>query len=347
MTTLLISGDAPPAFIGGVASWAEDLALGLVERGEPVFLLCRGGAADTEDWDAAQPFQVRRIPARSWNRWQAYWVEAWALSLLSRVDRVIAATWPLAVRLGPRLRRRGLPLAIAFHGSELTRLGQAPPELRRAAEGARLLPVSRFLSGELRRLGLPPGEVLPMPLRARPLAGEEAPDGPRQGLLCVARLTPLKGVDRAIRLAQALGEPLRIVGDGPEEGRLRAIAGPETTFLGRLNRHQVYAEMARARACLLLSRSEADGSGAEGLGLTLIEAMVQGCPAIASPVGGLPEAVGPGLVLAEPDAPDLAALRAFLADPTAGARGRAWALAAHGPAACLATLDLPRAPPPS
>lgn len=330
---LLVTGDLPPAFTGGVASWVEDLARAMVQGGHTVTVLGRRGGRSDRAWDAAQPFAVRRIPARSWSRWQAWWVEAWGRGLLSEVDAVVFATWPLAVRLAPLALRRG-SVAIAFHGSDLTRLVVPPPGFLKAVQGATLLPVSGFLSRELMRLGAPPGRVLPMPLRV-----PELPERRRQGLLCVARLTPLKGVDRAIRLAQALGERLTVIGEGPELAALQSLAGPESLFLGRQDRAQTLELMSGSAATLLLSRADADGSGAEGLGLTLIEAMSRGCPAIASSTGGLPEAVGPGLVLEDPDAPDLAAVRAFLADPDAPARARAWARTRHGPAACLAVLQ--------
>ena len=58
--------------------------------------------------------------------------------------------------------------------------------------------------------------------------------------------------------------------------------------------------------------------------------------------GGVPEAVGEGLLIRCPDDPDeadLTAVRALLSDPGAGARARAWARLHHGPEACLSALD--------
>jgi len=337
---LLVTGDLPPTFTGGIASWIEDLARALVGAGHRVTVLGRAGrdtAAAEAAWDASRPYRVHRMWTRSWQRWQARWVDLHGRSLLAGVDHVLFSTWALAPHLGARARARGLPVGIAFHGSDLTRLPSPPPALAAAlAASTARLPVSAFLAGELARLGGQATAVLPMPL---PLPAPPAVEPARAGLVCVARLTPLKGVDRAIALARALGEPLTVVGEGPEEGRLRALAGEGVRLVGRLDREAVGALQASSRATLLLSRADRDGSGAEGLGLTLIEGMAVGALAIGSRTGGIPEAVGPGLVLDEPEAPALDQVRAALTDPQAGARARAWVHAHHGPARCLATLE--------
>ena len=346
---LLVTGDLPPTFTGGVASWVEDLGRALVAGGDRVTVLGRAGPsaarAAEATWDRAQPFQVQRMWTRSWARWQPWWVDLHGAGLLADVDAVLFSTWPTAVRLAPRARDRGLAVGVAFHGSDLTRMSSPSPAFQAATAAATaLLPVSRFLAGELARLGAGPATVLPMPLPEA--GGPHAPFEGRRGLLTVARLTPLKGVDRAIRLARALGEELFVIGEGPALPALQAAAGAETRFLGRLDRDATRGWYRRARACLLLSRADADGSGAEGLGLTLLEAMAQGAVAVGSGAGGLPEAVGPGLVLSDasldgaqgPSPADRDHLRRLLDDPLAGAHSAAWVAAHHGPTLARDTL---------
>jgi glycosyltransferase involved in cell wall biosynthesis len=152
----------------------------------------------------------------------------------------------------------------------------------------------------------------------------------------VARLTPLKGLERTVRLAKGLGVPLTVIGDGPARTRLSATSS--VRFLGRLPRAQALAHLASARAAVLLPRVDEDGTGAEGLGLCLLEAAARATPVIGCRVGGVPEAVGPGLVLDDPDHPDLDQVARFLDDPEAGARARAWVSHHHGPAHTLAIL---------
>ncbi|HET9252395.1 MAG TPA: glycosyltransferase, partial [Candidatus Eisenbacteria bacterium] len=56
------------------------------------------------------------------------------------------------------------------------------------------------------------------------LAGDDDP------FLVVSALVPYKGVERAIRVANRRGLPLRVVGSGPERKRLGALAGPTVRF---------------------------------------------------------------------------------------------------------------------
>jgi len=74
------------------------------------------------------------------------------------------------------------------------------------------------------------------------------------------------------------------------------------------------------------------------LGLTLLESAAQGTPCIGCTTGGIPEAVGPGLLLPDPDKPDVQAIEALLNDPTAGWAAREWVAAHHGPQLAVQSL---------
>jgi glycosyltransferase involved in cell wall biosynthesis len=82
---------------------------------------------------------------------------------------------------------------------------------------------------------------------------------------------------------------LRLVGDGPERGRLEALAealgiAAAAEFAGRLSETETLAEIARADMLAL-------PSFLEGLPIVLMEAMAMGVPVVATRVAGIPELV--------------------------------------------------------
>jgi len=109
--------------------------------------------------------------------------------------------------------------------------------------------------------------------------------------LVVSALVPYKRVDLAIDAANRLGRRLLVVGTGPEEGRLRALAGPTVEFLGWRHDREVAALYARCRALLF--------PALEDFGIAPLEAAAAGRPTIALGRGGALETMV-GLDAAEP-----------------------------------------------
>ncbi len=96
--------------------------------------------------------------------------------------------------------------------------------------------------------------------------------------LIVSRLVPYKRIDLAVEAFSALGLPLRIIGSGRDEKRLRKLAAKNVTFLGRLPDDQVRVQMSRCRAFVF--------PGEEDFGITPVEAQACGRPVIAFGAGG-------------------------------------------------------------
>lgn len=105
-------------------------------------------------------------------------------------------------------------------------------------------------------------------------------------LLIVSRLLPYKRIDLAIEACTALRVPLDIVGVGPEEERLRALAGPTIRFLGFQPDAVVAQLYAQARAFLFPQE--------EDFGITPLEAAAAGRPVVAYRSGGALETVREG-----------------------------------------------------
>jgi len=96
--------------------------------------------------------------------------------------------------------------------------------------------------------------------------------------LVVSALVPYKRVDLAVLAANRTGRRLLVVGHGPEEARLRALAGPTVTFLGWRSDAEVAQLYARCRAVLF--------PAVEDFGIVPLEAAAAGRPTLALAQGG-------------------------------------------------------------
>jgi glycosyltransferase involved in cell wall biosynthesis len=104
--------------------------------------------------------------------------------------------------------------------------------------------------------------------------------------LLVSALSPYKRVELAIEAFNRCGAELRIIGFGPEEQRLRSMAGPSVKFLGTLPLDQLVAQYRGCRAFIY--------AAVEDFGLALVEAQACGRPVVALGQGGALESVVDG-----------------------------------------------------
>ena len=130
------------------------------------------------------------------------------------------------------------------------------------------------------------------------------PDGTRDGLLFVGRLSVEKGIETLVQAAARLpqGMTVRVAGEGPLGHLTERAAG--LTPLGPLSQPEVLHAMARATALVVPS------IWYENFPRTVVEAYAQGLPVIASRMGALADLVEDGktgLLFNPGDPVDLAA----------------------------------------
>lgn len=216
-----------------------------------------------------------------------------------------------------------VPVAVTFHDArlfepEFTRQGGLKGArhafmrswMRRAADAARVVfTMSEFSKERLVTLmGLDPDKVIPVGngLEAHVLARSAAPASVRADrIVTIGGLRRLKGGDLVVAVAEhlaAAGAATEILSiGGPDDPDLvaRAARLPNVRRAGFLNDDALADALASASALLFPSRYE-------GFGMPPIEAMALGTPVIAAACGSLPEILGDGAVLIDPDDIDAA-----------------------------------------
>jgi glycosyltransferase involved in cell wall biosynthesis len=218
--------------------------------------------------------------------------------------------------------RAGVPYLITCHGSDVRLLerggmvrGVALPAFRRAA---RVTTISKFLADDIHRM-LPTlqakVQVTPMPVDVTGFvegARTAKLDPPR--LLYAGNLVPSKGVDVLLRAVAELARrgvacQLKILGEGPARPALDSLAR-ELGIASRIvwspfvPQTRMPSEYGASTVTVLPTRGHA-----EGLGLTLVEALLASSAVVGTAAGGIPEVViheQTGLIARDGDPADLA-----------------------------------------
>jgi glycosyltransferase involved in cell wall biosynthesis len=155
--------------------------------------------------------------------------------------------------------------------------------------------------------------------------GRATPKSVPLRILYAGNLVPTKGVDVLLHAHAVLrrrGIPcrLKILGEGPTKAALQHLAAelgtaPDVDWSPFVPQDRMPAEYGASTVTVLASRGQA-----EGLGLTLVEALIAGSAVVATPAGGIPEVVQDGetgLLARDGDPEDLARQIARLLDDPA------------------------------
>ena len=159
---------------------------------------------------------------------------------------------------------------------------------------------SSYVAGRIRRYYGRAATVIPPPVDTDFYT--PGPDAPGTYDLVVSALVPYKRLGLVLEAYRESPVPLKIVGTGPEEARLRARAGPEVTFLGRVGDAALRDLYRGCRAVIM--------PNVEDFGITAVEAMSCGRPVVVYGEGGGTESVVDGETGVVFRAPTADALRA-------------------------------------
>jgi glycosyltransferase involved in cell wall biosynthesis len=159
---------------------------------------------------------------------------------------------------------------------------------------------SGYVAGRIRRYYNRRSTIVYPPVDTAFYHPSELPagEGRDRGFLVVSALVPYKRIDIAIEACRLAGAPLKIVGQGPEEARLRRLAGPDVEFLGWRTDEEIRDLYGRAAAVLL--------PGVEDFGMVPVEAQACGTPVVALGTGGACETIQADVtgVLVDDDSPE-------------------------------------------
>jgi phosphatidylinositol alpha-1,6-mannosyltransferase len=354
--TLLVTNDFPPRR-GGIQTFVHGMALRLPSDDLVVYTSSSPGWAE---FDAVQPFTVVRDRTAMLLPTPRVARAVTDLAREHRCDRVwFGAAAPLGLLAAGLKHDTGIERAIALtHGHEVgwAAMPGTRAALRRIAAS---LDVMTYLGDYThRRIAPVAGHLTRLEQLTFGIDTETfhpgvdgTPVRERHGLVglpvivCVSRLVPRKGQDMLIaalpHVREQVGRDVRllVVGQGPYEARLRALARAhgverEVVFTGGVPEHELAAHFAAGDVFAMPCRTRRRGLDVEGLGAVFLEAAACGLPVIAGDSGGAPDTVlhdRSGWVVDGRDLGELTyRLAQVLADPQLARRfgeaSREWAL---------------------
>lgn len=195
-----------------------------------------------------------------------------------------------------------IPLITTFHGLSPVGVKELPNErMRRVFQVGDLFLVNgNFSRSQLVKLGCPEKKIriLPQGIDLEKFFFEpRSIQSDKLILMSVGRLSQEKGFNYAVeavaKLLNQLDFEYRIIGEGPEQARLKKLArdsnlSQHIRFLGFMN-HDSLVHQFREAHILLVPSITAMNRCAETQGLVVQEAQAMGIPVIATRAGAIPE----------------------------------------------------------
>ena len=297
----------PPPVVGGLERQAHELAAELVRRGHRVEVVSARFERNQRASEVNEGVIVHRIPWFDWGparfATQAGSMASILVRLRNQIELVhvhsisgfgLGMVW-LAKRLELPVVTKLMNVGeFGVPGIQRRRYGQFRIALLKRSDA--IVAMTPESAQELRAIGYPHERVLKVNNGVRPLPGQfaEVPCAEPVTVVFVGRLSAEKGLQilveawRVVRAQARVRVRLRIVGDGPERGRLEASVSElglseDVEFAG--HQPDVPAQLAGAHIFVLPSFREGNSNA-------ILEAMRAGLPIVATWVGGAPIQLG-------------------------------------------------------
>lgn len=354
MNILVVSSDFSPRS-WGIGAYTKNLSTFLARENQVTVLAT--GIPDAKSFDHGCRYRIIRTPSFPILRYIAFFVYVpWALRRY-HIDAVLHVVWITSLISHIWYWLIPVPYFVSVHGNEIRddktswrrRLKYYLKGWRivalRKAKG--IFPVSNYSAHLVMSLGIEQNRINVLlngvnTQRFRPTLNQKSGDKQRK-LLTVARLDLHKGHDRVLEALsilkkQGLTPNYTIVGQGPEEMRLREMAQAlglenQVEFTGFIPDNQLPAIYTSCDIYVMASR-EITGhlDLVEGFGISFLEASASGLPVVAGNSGGVSDAVQhgkTGLLVSPDDSEDIAsAINLLLTDDNLARRlgneGRRW-----------------------
>ena len=278
--------EVPPKLYGGTERVVYSLTEALVEMGHDVTLFASGDSVTSARLDAPWPRALRLDPdIRDWVSTYALMIE-YVRQRAEQFDvlHFHIDYWPNSVFI-----RQEVPFLTTLHG----RLGL--PEFAAVYRMFPTVPLVSISDSQRRPLpdvgwaatvyhGMPADLLTPQPVENRDY------------FAFLGRISPEKGIERAIQIAGRCGVKLKVAAkvDKADAEYFKhsvepLLADANVEFIGEINDAQKPAFLSGARALLFPI------DWPEPFGLVMIEAMACGCPVIAMRRGSVPEVMDDGV----------------------------------------------------
>ena len=141
--------------------------------------------------------------------------------------------------------------------------------------------ISEFVAKRIERYYRRDAEVVYPPVRTDWLGPIDAAPREPDTFISVNALVPYKNTELLVRAFNELPYKLKIIGTGPEEGRLRSIAKSNIEFCGFVSQVELAAQYRKASAMVFAAE--------EDFGMTPVEMLASGGAVIAFGSGGVLE----------------------------------------------------------